>query len=105
LEVTPKKGLNDLCGRKFVGKCCTKNFTGKFGEIRAKPFLPQTFAWSYTYDEKTPPPPLPLFRKGRGENSLAMPPFSGVPVHIFLHALSLLVAVSYNVSLNYYTRI
>jgi len=57
LEVTPKKGLNDLCGRKFVGKCCTKNFTGKFGEIRAKPFLPQTFAWSYTCDEKTPPPP------------------------------------------------
>jgi len=28
-----------------------------------------------------------------------MPPFSGVPVHIILHALSLLVVVGYNVSL------
>jgi len=68
-------------------------------EIRAKSFAPQKFACSYTYDEKIPPPLLPLFRKGREGNALAMPPFSGVPVQIILHALSLLVVVSYSVSL------
>jgi len=31
-------------------------------------------------------------------NALAMPPFSGVPVHIILHVLSLL-AIGYNVPL------
>ena len=31
-----KKGLHDLRGREFVGKSCTKNFSWKFGEIRAK---------------------------------------------------------------------
>jgi len=33
-----KKGLNDLCGREFAGKSCTKTFQlfKKFGEIRAK---------------------------------------------------------------------
>jgi len=36
LEVTPKKGLDDLCGRKFVGKIAQKNFSVKFEEIRAK---------------------------------------------------------------------
>ena len=99
LEVTPKRGLHDFCGRKFAGKSCTKNFSGKFGEIRAKSFASQKLACSYTYDEKAPPPPLPLFWQGRGGNALVMPPFSGVPVHIILHALSLLVVVGYNVSL------
>jgi len=42
--------------------------------------------------------PFFLFWKGRGGNALAMPPFSGVLVHIILHALSLLVVVGYNVS-------
>jgi len=36
LEVTPRKGLYNLCGRKFVGKSCTKNFSDKFGDILAK---------------------------------------------------------------------
>ena len=31
-----KKCLNDLCGRECVVKSCTKNFSGQFGEIRAK---------------------------------------------------------------------
>ena len=31
-----KKGLHDLRGREFVGKSCTKKFSWKFGEIRAK---------------------------------------------------------------------
>jgi len=35
-EVIRKKGLNDLCGRHFVGKSRTKFFSGKFGEIRTK---------------------------------------------------------------------
>jgi len=78
LVVTPKRDLHDLCGRKFVSKSCTKNFSGKFGEIRAKSFAPQKFSCPYTYDEKAPPTPLPLFWKGRGENALAMSPFSGV---------------------------
>jgi len=99
VEVTPKRGLHDLCGRKFVGKSCAKSFSGKFGEVRVKSFAPQKFACSYTCDEKTLPPPLPLFWKGRGGNALAMPPFSDVPVHIILHALFLLVVVIYNVSL------
>jgi len=63
-------------------------------EIREKPFAPQKFACSYTCGEKTSPPPLPLFRKGRKGNALAMPPFSGVSVQIILHVLSLLVVVS-----------
>ena len=40
LEVKPKKDLIDLCGRKFVGKSCTKTFSGKFGEIREKSLAP-----------------------------------------------------------------
>jgi len=34
-----KKGLHDLRGRAFVGKSCTKKFSLKFGEIRAKILL------------------------------------------------------------------
>ena len=94
LEVAPKRGLHNLCGRKFVGKSCTINFSGKFGEIRAKSFAPPKCACSYTCDEKAPSLPLPFFWKGRGENALAMPPFSGIPLHIILHAISLLVVVS-----------
>jgi len=49
-EVTSRKCLRDLCGRKFVGKSRTKSFSGKFGEIRAKNSLhPQMLACSYTY--------------------------------------------------------
>ena len=77
-----------------------KNISGNFVEIRAKPFAPQKFACSSTYGEKISPPPLPFFRKDREGNALAMPPFSGVPVQIILHAFSLLV-VSYNVSLQW----
>ena len=31
-----KKGVHDLCGRTTAGKSCTNNFSGKFGEMRAK---------------------------------------------------------------------
>jgi len=96
---TKKRSLWSLWEKIYRQKL-HKKFLGKFGEIRAKSFAPKKFACSYTYDEKVPPPLLSLFWKGRGENDLSMPLFSGVPVHIILHALSLLV-VSYNVSLQW----
>ena len=61
-----KKGLNDLCGRECVGKSCTKNVLGKFGEIR-DPSQPQKFAYSSSYDEKSPP--LLPFWNDRGMNA------------------------------------
>jgi len=57
---------------------------------------PRNYRWCCY--KKAPPPPFHPFWKIRGGNAPAMPPFSGVPVHIILHALSLLV-VGYNVSL------
>jgi len=36
LEVTPKRGLHDLCGRKFVGKSCTKKLFRKVWENPGK---------------------------------------------------------------------
>jgi len=49
LEFIPKKGFNDLCGRKFVGKVAHKLF-GQAWEILGKnPSHPQKIAWSYTY--------------------------------------------------------
>ena len=36
--VIPKKGLHDLCGRKYSHKKFPENFLGKFGENRAKIF-------------------------------------------------------------------
>jgi len=101
LEVTPKRVLHDLCGRKFMGKSCTKTFRASLGKF-VQNFAPQKFACFYTYDEKSPPPPLPLIWKGRGGKASAMLPLSGASVHIILHALSLLVvALSCNVSLQW----
>jgi len=56
----------------------------------------QYYLW-YCYD-KAPPLPLSPFWKDKGGNAPAMLPFSGVPVHIILHALTLLAVVGYNVS-------
>jgi len=71
----------------FLGKNCTENFLGKFGEIRAK----------ILRTPKNLPAPTPMmkrhlhlhcpFWKGRGGNAPAMPPFSGIPVHIILQSL------------------
>jgi len=60
LEVTPKRGL-DLSGRKFVGKSCTKNFSGNLGKFGKKSFALQKFGCYYTYDEKARPPSLRPF--------------------------------------------
>jgi len=77
LEVTPKKGLHDLFGRKFVSKIAQKSFSGKNLSHT------QNFTSSYTCDENAPPPPLPTFERAEGKSS-AMPPFSAVRVHIIL---------------------
>ena len=55
-------------------------------ENSTKCFAPQKFAYSYTDDEAAPPPRCPSFERAEG-NSLAMPSFSGVSVHIILHQL------------------
>ena len=84
-----------LCRQKLH-----KKFFGQlWGNSGKDPSPPQNFACCYTNDEKAPPIPLPHFRKDREGNAPAMPPFSGVPVHIILHALCLLVVEGYNVSL------
>ena len=48
-EVTPKKGLYDLCGRKSVGKTRTKTFRASLGKVGQKSFAPPKIACSYTY--------------------------------------------------------
>jgi len=67
LEITPKKDLHDLCGRKFVGKIAQKTFRASLGKFGKKCFVPQKFSCSCTYDERAPPPPLPPFERAEGE--------------------------------------
>jgi len=43
LEVTPKQGRNDLFGRTFVGKSCTKKLYGQVWGNSGKPFAPPKF--------------------------------------------------------------
>jgi len=38
LEVTPKKGLHDLCGRKVGGKIAQKAFRASLGKFGQKSF-------------------------------------------------------------------
>jgi len=81
--------------------CSQKLHKKLFGEVWGNsgktPSQPQKFAFSSSYDEKSPPL-LPV-SNDRGMNAPAMPPSSGVPVHIILHALPLLIVVGYNLSL------
>jgi len=76
------------------------NFSGKFGEIRQNTSHPKSLPGPTPMTKRQLRPVAPLLKGQRG-NALAMPPFSGVPVHIILHALSLLVVVSRNVSLQW----
>ena len=66
---------------------CTKNFSSKFGEIRAK-FLrtPKICLLLHLWWKGTSASIAP-FWKGSGGNAPAMPPSSGVPVYIILHSL------------------
>jgi len=40
LEVTSKKSLHDLCGRKFIGKSPTTTFRASLGKFGQKSFAP-----------------------------------------------------------------
>jgi len=68
-ELTPKRGLHDLCGRKFAGKSCTKTFRASLGKL-GKSFAPQKFACSYTW-WKGIFAPVALFWKSRNGNVLS----------------------------------
>jgi len=95
LEVTPKWSL--------WGEICRQTLHTKlFGQVlgnSAKTFVPQKIACSYTLMMKRHLHPVDTLLKGQRGNGLAMPPVSSVPVHIILHAFSLLVVTGYNVSL------
>ena len=49
LKVTSKKGLDDLCERKFVGISRTKTFRASLGKFWKKSFAPPKIACSFTY--------------------------------------------------------
>jgi len=66
--------------------------------VRAKNRIPKMCLLLHLWWKATSAPVAP-FMKGQRGNAPAMPPFSGVPVHIILHALCLLVVVSCKVSL------
>ena len=69
LEVTPKKCFN-LCARNFVGKSCTKNVSGKFGEIREKILrAPKTCLLLHQSWKDTSDPIAPLLKGQRGKRS------------------------------------
>jgi len=44
-----QKGLNNLCGRKFLGKSHATTFRASLGKFGQKSFAPSKFACSYTY--------------------------------------------------------
>ena len=76
-----------------------KNFSGKFGKIRAKFCTPDICLLLYLW-RKSPPALLPIVWKGRGGKALAMP-HSPVCLCILFYMHSLLVVVVYNVSLQW----
>ena len=86
LEVTPKRGLHDLCGRKFAGKVAQKTFRQVWGEsgkiLRTSKICLLLHLWW-----KGTSSPVATLLKGQKGKCLAMPPFSGVPVHIILRSL------------------
>ena len=92
LEVTPKKVF-------MICKSCTKTFRESLLKFGQKSFTtPKISLLLNLWWKSTSAPVAPLL-KGQGMNTPAIPPSSGVPVHINLHALSLLVVVGYNWSL------
>ena len=91
-----KRGLHDLHGREFVGKSCTKTFRGSLGKFGKKSFATPKISLLLNLWWKGTSTPVARLLKGQRDECPAMPPPSGVPVHIDLHALSLLVVVGYN---------
>jgi len=105
LEVTPKKELHDLCGRKFVGKIAQKTFRASLGKFGQKSFaVPKICLLLHLWWKGTSASIVP-FWKGRGGNAPAIPPFcsrhTSTPYRrpcVCYSILSLLVVVGYNVS-------
>ena len=82
-----KKGLHDLCWRKFVSKIAQKTFRVSLEKFGQKSFaLPKICLLLHLWWTGTSASIAP-FWKGRGGNAPAMPPFSSVPAHIILHSL------------------
>ena len=89
-------GLHDLCGRAFVGKSCTKNFSWKFGEIRAKILRPPKISLLLILSWKGISALVaPLLKGQRDECPRDLP--ASLCISIYTH--SLLVVVGYNLSL------
>jgi len=65
MKLIPKSGLYDLCGRKFVGKSCTKNFSGNFEEIRSNPSHPKICLLLHLWLKRTSAPVAPLSKGKR----------------------------------------
>jgi len=67
LEVTAKRGLHNLCGRKFISKSRTKNFSGKFGEIREESFAPKNLSAPTPMMKRHLRPRCPSLKGQRGK--------------------------------------
>jgi len=82
-----KKRFSWSLWRICVGKSCTKNFSGKFlGKSGKILRTPKICLLLHLWWKGTSAPVATLLKGQRG-NALAIPPFSGVPVHIILRAL------------------
>ena len=72
--------------KKICRENCTLKFLGKFGEIWAKILRTPKNLPARTPMMKITSASIAPFWKGRWENVPAIPPFSGIPVHIVLHS-------------------
>ena len=82
LEVTPKRGLHDLCGRKFVGINCTKTFRASLGKFGQNPLHPKNLPAPTPMMKRHICPRCPLL-KGQGNDSVP-----GVPASWWLLSFS-----------------
>jgi len=94
-----KKLFVIFTGKNLQAKVAQKTFRSSLGKFGHTSFSPPKFCLLLHVWKGISVPVAPLL-KGQKRKCPAMPQFSGVPVHIILHALSLLV-VGYNVSLQW----
>jgi len=88
----------------FVEKVCRKNlhktlFGEVWGNSGKNPSQPQKCACSQTYDEKGTSALVAPLLKGQGDECRCHVSIFRRPFAYYLHALSLLVVVGYNLSL------
>ena len=98
LEVTPKKRSSWSCGRKFVGKSCTKTFRAILGKFGKNPSHPKNLPAPTPMMKRHHRPRCPSFERAVGE----MPSpclHSPASLCILFYTHSLLFVVGYNVSL------